>query len=202
MTLPHQIRQRRKALHSFTGRYGFRWTVVSKSAKSCQGLLLQYYTISFKMKLVSRSPSQQHQNCLAPRRSHFHQALKGVHYESGSQKCRQEDAAHDKQEDSSSSEKKDDDEEEDEGAVTRIKPLKKKHKKWCETTDESEKHVTPKSFHHNSLPSGSSTPTSSSLFSKFPNFLFQAPVSQFQTILSKLKSHIKFKIQSISNYFQ
>ena len=59
------------------------------------------------------------------------QALKGVCYESGSQKCRQEDAAHDKQEDSSSSEEMDDDDDdnEDEGAVTRIKLLKKKHKK-------------------------------------------------------------------------
>ena len=55
------------------------------------------------------------------------QALKGVHYESGSQKCRWEDAAHDKQEDSSSSEEtNDDDEEEDEGAVARKKLLKKK----------------------------------------------------------------------------
>ena len=60
----------------------------------------------------------------------LHQALKGAHYESGSQKCRQEDAAHDKQEDSSSSEETDDDEEEeDEGAVPRIKLLKKKQKK-------------------------------------------------------------------------
>ena len=60
----------------------------------------------------------------------LHQALKGVHYESGSQKCKQEDAACDKQEDSSSSEEMDhDDEEEDEGAVAKIKPLKKKHKK-------------------------------------------------------------------------
>ena len=130
------------------------------------------------------------------------QALKGVHYESGSQKCRREDAAHDKQEDSSSSEETDDDDDnEDEGAVTRIKPLKKKHKKWCETTDEKWKHVTPKSPHLNSLPSRPSTPTSSSLYSKFPNFPSQAPISHFQTILLKLKSHVKFKIQSISNYF-
>ena len=62
------------------------------------------------------------------------QALKGVHYESGSQKCRQEGAAHDKQEDSSSSEETDDDDDDDydddkEGAVAKIKPLKKKHKK-------------------------------------------------------------------------
>ena len=58
------------------------------------------------------------------------QALKGVHYESGSQKCRREDAAHDKQEDSSSSEEMDDnDDDEDEGAVARIKLLKKKPKK-------------------------------------------------------------------------
>ena len=40
------------------------------------------------------------------------QALKGVHYESSTQKHRQEDAAHDKQEDSSSSEETDDDDEE------------------------------------------------------------------------------------------
>ena len=59
------------------------------------------------------------------------QTLKGVHYECGSQKCRQEDAADDKKEDSSSSEETDDDDndDEDEGAVTRIKLLKKKHKK-------------------------------------------------------------------------
>ena len=49
----------------------------------------------------------------------------------GMQKHRQEYAAHDKQEDSSSSEETDDKDENDdeEGAVTRIKPLKKKHKK-------------------------------------------------------------------------
>ena len=57
----------------------------------------------------------------------FHQALKGVCYESSTQKCRCLDAAHDKEEESSSSETKDDDDE-DEGAVTQIKPLKK-HKK-------------------------------------------------------------------------
>ena len=68
----------------------------------------------------------------------LHQALKGVHYESGSQKCRWENAAHDKQEDSSSSNKTDDkdDDDDEEGAVARIELLKKKHKKWCETTDE------------------------------------------------------------------
>ena len=83
------------------------------------------------------------------------QALKGVHYESGSQKCRWEDAAHDKQEDSSSSEETNDDDEEDddEGAVARKKLLKKKPKKWCETTDEKWEHVTLKSPHCNSLPS-------------------------------------------------
>ena len=57
----------------------------------------------------------------------FCQALKGVCYESGTQKCRHLDAAHDKEEESSC-ETKDDDDGEDEGAVTRIKPLKK-HKK-------------------------------------------------------------------------
>ena len=51
----------------------------------------------------------------------LHQALKGVHYESSSQKkTRWEDAAHDNQEDSSSSEETDDDDDK-EGAVTRIK---------------------------------------------------------------------------------
>ena len=60
----------------------------------------------------------------------FCQALKGVHYESGTQKCRHLDAAHDKEEESSSSETEDDDDndDEDEGAVTKMKPLKK-HKK-------------------------------------------------------------------------
>ena len=60
------------------------------------------------------------------------QALKGVHYESSTQKHRHErNAAHDKQEDSSSSEETDDEDDNDdeEGAVTRIKLLKKKHKK-------------------------------------------------------------------------
>ena len=58
----------------------------------------------------------------------LHQALKGVHYESGSQKHRQKDAACDKKEDFSSSEETEDDDD-GEGTVTRIKPLKKKHKK-------------------------------------------------------------------------
>ena len=57
----------------------------------------------------------------------FHQALKGVHYESSTQKCRCLDAAHDKEEESPSSETEDDDDDddEDEGAVTKMKPLKK-----------------------------------------------------------------------------
>ena len=60
----------------------------------------------------------------------LHQALKGVHYESSLQKCRREDAAHDKHNSSSSEETDDDDDKDDEeGAVARIKPLKKKHKK-------------------------------------------------------------------------
>ena len=55
----------------------------------------------------------------------LHQALKGVHYESSSQKHRWEDAACDKQEDSSSSDETDDDDDDDDkGAVTRIKSLK------------------------------------------------------------------------------
>ena len=59
----------------------------------------------------------------------FHQALKGVHYKSGTQKHRHLDAAHDKEEESSSSETEDDDDDddydEDAGAITKIKPLKK-----------------------------------------------------------------------------
>ena len=51
----------------------------------------------------------------------FHQALKGVHYESGTQKCRHLDTAHDKEKESLSSEAEDDDDE-DEGAVTKINP--------------------------------------------------------------------------------
>ena len=60
----------------------------------------------------------------------FHQALKGVCYESSTQKCRCLDAAHDKEEESPSSETKDDDndDDKDEGAVAKMKPLKK-HKK-------------------------------------------------------------------------
>ena len=54
----------------------------------------------------------------------FCQALKGVHYESSTQKCRCLDTAHDKEEESPSSETEDDDDE-DEGAVTKIKPLNK-----------------------------------------------------------------------------
>ena len=56
----------------------------------------------------------------------FHQALKGVCYESSTQKCQHLDAAHDKEEESSSSETEDDDDDDkDEGAVTKMKPLKK-----------------------------------------------------------------------------
>ena len=57
----------------------------------------------------------------------FCQALKGVQYESGTQKCRCLDAACDKKEESSSSETEendDNDDNEDKGAFTRIKPLK------------------------------------------------------------------------------
>ena len=56
----------------------------------------------------------------------FCQALKGVHYESSTQKCRRLDAAHDKEGESPSSETKDnDDDDKDEGAVAKMKPLKK-----------------------------------------------------------------------------
>ena len=66
----------------------------------------------------------------ATQKKPFHQAVKGVHYESGTQKCQHLDTAHDKEEESSSSETKDNDDndDEDEGAVTKMKPLKK-HKK-------------------------------------------------------------------------
>ena len=55
----------------------------------------------------------------------FHQALKGVHYESSTQKHRCLDAACDKEEESTSSETKDNDDndDKDEGAVTKTKPL-------------------------------------------------------------------------------
>ena len=55
------------------------------------------------------------------------QALKGVYYESRSQKRRCESAACDKQEESPSSDNEEDDDDdgdEPEGAFTRIKPLK------------------------------------------------------------------------------
>ena len=52
----------------------------------------------------------------------FCQALKGVHYESSTQKHRCLDAACDKEEESPSSETEDDDDK-DEGAVTKIKTL-------------------------------------------------------------------------------
>ena len=54
----------------------------------------------------------------------FHQALKGVCYESSTQKCRHLDATHGKKEESSSSETEDnadDDDNKDKGAFARIK---------------------------------------------------------------------------------
>ena len=102
----------------------------------------------------------------------FHQALKGVHYESGTQKHRCLDAACDKEEESPSSETKDDDDE-DEGAVTKIKPLNK-CKKWGGSSDESEACDTKVTFQFSSRPF---TPNSSLLYSKFyPNFLFQVSI--------------------------
>ena len=56
------------------------------------------------------------------------QALKGVKYESGTQKCRWESATHNDKE-SSSSEEDDDDGDEPEGVLAKIKPLKHKKKK-------------------------------------------------------------------------
>ena len=59
------------------------------------------------------------------------QALKGVWYESGLQKQRQESAAHDKDEELYSSEEEDDnDSDDEEGAFAKIQPLRqKKYKK-------------------------------------------------------------------------
>ena len=105
----------------------------------------------------------------------FHQALKGVHYESGSQKHQRLDAAHDKEEESSSSETKDDDDDDDkdEGAVTKMKPLKK-CKKWGGSSNESEVCDTEVTF---PFSSGPFTPTRSLLYSKFyPNFPFQVSI--------------------------
>ena len=129
------------------------------------------------------------------------QALKGVHYESGMQKHRWEDAVHDKQDDSSSSEETDDEDDDEEGGVTRIKLLKKKHKKWCKTTDEKWKHVTPKLPHCNSLPLGPLHPPVPFCILNVQIFLSRLPFYIFWTILSKLKSHVKFKIQSKFYFF-
>ena len=81
------------------------------------------------MKLELKYPLWQLQKC-GTQEKLLHQAWKGVHYESSTQKCRREDAACDKQEDSSSSEETDDEDDDDEeGAVAKIKLLKKKPKK-------------------------------------------------------------------------
>ena len=129
MSSPVQIRQRRKALHSFTGRYG-------PDGQLSQNLLNPVRTLAailhyqlknetgIKIAIMATS------KLFGTQEKPLHQALKGVCYESSAQKCRREDAAHDKQEDSSSSEETNDKEDDDEeGAVTRIKLLKKKHKK-------------------------------------------------------------------------
>ena len=102
----------------------------------------------------------------------IHQALKGVHYESGTQKCWRLDTACDNEEETSSSETKDDDDE-DEGAVTKTKPLKK-CKKWGGSLDESEACDTKVAFQFSSRPF---TPTSSLSYSKFyPNFPFHISI--------------------------
>ena len=122
----------------------------------------------------------------------FHQALKGVCYESGTQKCRHLDAAHDKEEESSFSETEDDDDDdEDEGAVEKIKPLKK-CKKWGRSLDESEACDTEVAFQFSSRPF---TPTSSLSYSKFyPNFPLQVSIYILAHPVKILKSHMKFKI--------
>ena len=125
----------------------------------------------------------------------FHQALKGVCHEPSTQKHRHLDAAHDKKEESSSCETEDDDDDdEDEGAVTKIKPLKK-HKKSCGSSDEK---------------------WSTWHWSHLPVFLWALYTHQFLLVFKilskfslpgfhldsgspcqKLKSHMKFKIQLI-----
>ena len=103
---------------------------MDSSPKFCQilsELLLQYYTTKSRMKLVSRSPLYRQQNCFGTQKKPFHQTLKGVQYESSTQKCRCLDTTHGKRnpfpvkpEDNDD----DDDDNEGEGAFTRIKPLK------------------------------------------------------------------------------
>ena len=133
----------------------------------------------------------------------LHQALKGVHYESGMQKCRWEDTAYDKQEDSSSSEETNDEDDDDdkEGAVTRIKLFKKKHKKWCETTDGKWKHVALKLPHCNSLSVGPLHPLVPFCIPNFQIFLSSLLFHIFQTILSKLKSMLNSKFNENSIFF-
>ena len=115
----------------------------------------------------------------------FHLALKGVHYESGTQKCRCLDAAHDKEEESPSSETEDDDDE-DEGAVAKIKPLKSTRSKvdhWMKV-----KHVTLKS--PSNFPLGQFF-VIFQILSKFPFPCFHLHSgSPYQN----LKSHMKFEI--------
>ena len=121
----------------------------------------------------------------------FHEALKGVCYESGTQKCRHLDAAHNKEEESPSSETEDDDDDDNEGAVTKIKPLKN-HKKLGGSSDESEACDTEVAFQFSS---GPFTPTSSLSYSKFyPNFPFQVSIYIPAHPCQNLKSHMKFEI--------
>ena len=136
-------------------------------------LLLQYYTTKSRMKLAGFKVSiTQKAKLFATQEKPFCQALKGVHYESSTQKCQCLDAACDKEEESSSSETEDDDDE-DEGAVTKMTPLKK-HKRWGGSLDKSEACDTKVTFQFSS---GPFTPTSSLSYSKFyPNFPFQVSI--------------------------
>ena len=123
----------------------------------------------------------------------FHQALKGVCYESGTQKHRHLDAAHDKEDKSPFSETEDDDDDDDknEGAVAKMKPLKK-GKKWGGSLDESEACDTEVTFQFSS---GPFTPTSSLSYSKlYPNFPFQVSIYILAHLVKILKSHMKFEI--------
>ena len=79
----------------------------------------------------------------------------------------------------------------DEGAVTKMKPLKK-HKKWGESSDKSETCDTEVAFQFSSRPF---TPTSSLSHSKFyPNFPFQVSIYILAHPVKILESHMKFEI--------
>ena len=111
---------------SFPSRYGSRWSKSQNLPVPVQTLaVILHYQV--KNEAGIKVSIAQTAKLFATQEKPFHQALKGVCYESGTQKCRHLGAAHDKEEESPSSETEDDDDK-DEGAVAKMKPLKK-HKK-------------------------------------------------------------------------